>query len=267
MAGGHCPISPSPGTRLGQSEPVAGALRANPGTAVQFDSYASDYERALHMGLRHSGEEASYFARGRVLALAGRLQEFGVQPRTVLDFGCGTGATMPLLKEVLGARRAIGVDVSSQSLAVARARNRGDRDLEFGLLSSEPIGEADCAYCNGVFHHIAPAERAQAVAYVGSALRPSGLFALCENNPWNPGARLVMRSIPFDRDAVPLSAPQARRLLEAVGFEVLTTDFLFVFPRALRMLRRFERRLKRWPVGAQYMILARRPAHGSGRPR
>jgi SAM-dependent methyltransferase len=248
-----------------QSKAVRVEADVNTPVQPQFDSYAGDYERALGLGLRYSGEDGAFFARGRVCALAVRLRELGVRPATVLDFGCGTGTTMSLLTDVLGAERAIGVDVSKQSLAIGRARNGHRGEFEFRLASSIPVAEADCAYCNGVFHHIAPAERSRAVAQVRSALLPGGLFALCENNPWNPGTRLVMRSIPFDRDAVPLTPRQARRLLEAGGFEVLTTDFLFIFPRALRMLRRFERRLARWPVGGQYMIVARRPAHLVGR--
>src|SRR6059036_11455 len=41
-----------------------------------------------------------------------------------------------------------------------------------------------------------------------------------ENNPWNPGTRLVMSRIPFDRDAVPLSPPEVRRLVLTAGFRL-----------------------------------------------
>jgi hypothetical protein len=84
------------------------------------------------------------------------------------------------------------------------------------------------------------------------------VFAVFENNPWNPGTRLVMRRIPFDRDAETLSPPAGRRLLRSAGFEVLRTDFVFFFPRALHILRPLERRLARLPLGAQYLVLARK---------
>jgi SAM-dependent methyltransferase len=134
---------------------------------------------------------------------------------------------------------------------------------ERSTLVVEPRGEIDLAFCNGVFHHIPPAERAAAVAYLRAALRPGGVFALWENNPWNPGTRMVMRRIPFDRDAQTLSAPAARRLLRAGGFEIERTDFLFVFPRALRMLRPLERRLASAPLGAQYVVIARKPVRAA----
>ena len=113
-------------------------------------------------------------------------------------------------------------------------------------------------FCNGVFHHILPAERAAAVDYIFHNLRPGGIFAFWENNPWNPGTRYVMSRIPFDRDAITLSPPTARRLLCDGGFEIERTDFLFLFPRALGWLRGIEPLVCRLPLGAQYQVLARK---------
>src|SRR4029434_4043103 len=81
-------------------------------------------------------------------------------------------------------------------------------------------------YCNGVFHHIPPQAREAAVAYVARALRPGGLWAFWENNPWNPGTRYAMHRIPFDRDAIPLTPPEARRLLQAGRVRDLQTHCL-----------------------------------------
>jgi SAM-dependent methyltransferase len=225
--------------------------------AAEFDAYAGDYESALAQGVRLSGEDSSFFAEGRVAWLRERLAELGAPSRTLLDFGCGTGSTTPFLLALPGAEHLVGTDVSGELLEVAR-REHGSERAEFIPLRDPPAGRIDVAYCNGVFHHIPPIERPAAVAYVREALRPGGLFALWENNPWNPGTRLVMRRIPFDRDAVTLSAPGTRGMLRAGGFDVVRTDFLFVFPRALSALRPLERRLAGLPLGAQYMVLARR---------
>ena len=116
------------------------------------------------------------------------------------------------------------------------------------------------AFCNGVFHHIVPADRRASAQYVYDALRPGGIFAFWENNTWNPGTRYVMSRIAFDRDAITLTARESRALLRQAGFEVLRTDYLFVFPAALRILRRLEPMIARFPLGGQYMVLARKPA-------
>lgn len=223
-----------------------------------FDAYAGDYEEALKRGIGLSGEESSYFARGRVQWVRRRLCELGMQTPAVLDFGCGTGSTTPFLLELPGAAHVVGTDVSSGLLEVARDAQGSDR-IEFVPTREPLVASTDLAYCNGVFHHIPVAERGDAVSYVLRSLRPGGLFALWENNPWNPGTRLVMRRIPFDRDAVTLSPPRARQMLAAGGFEIVRTDFLFVFPSPLAALRRLEPAIARLPLGAQYMVLARKP--------
>jgi SAM-dependent methyltransferase len=226
-------------------------------TTPEFDLYADDYDAALAQGLAATGEDKDYFARGRVRWLAAALGRLGERPRSVLDFGCGTGSATPHLFAELGVERVVGVDVSPKSLEVAR-REHGAR-AEFRLIEEGgPGGEFDLAYTSGVFHHIPLAERARSAAYVFRALRPGGLYAFWENSPWNPGTRFVMSRCPFDRDAVMLSPPEARRLLRGGGFQIVRTDFLFIFPAALSFLRRLEPPLSRLPLGGQYLVLCRK---------
>jgi SAM-dependent methyltransferase len=230
------------------------ASHENPG----FDEYATDYDAALEKGISVSGEQRDYFARGRIDWLAKRLREIGEQPSLAMDFGCGTGEAARFLFNLVGVTSLYGVDTSPKSLEIAR-RNCNGLAAQFALLSEyKPAGHLDVAYCNGVFHHIPPGERAAAVDYIYRSLRPGGLLALWENNPLNPGTRYVMSRIPFDRDAITLKHTEARLILDTGGFEVLRTDFLFIFPRALRWLRRVEPHVARWPIGAQYQVLCRR---------
>lgn len=230
-----------------------------PATQVAaFDAFASRYDEALHRGLSATGESADYFARGRIDWVAHRLAQLRSQPRAVLDFGCGTGSSVPHLLRLTGCSRVHGVDVSEASLEVARAAH-GSTTVTFDTPDAAIApGMFDLAFCNGVFHHIPLAERASAVGTVWRALRAGGLFAFWENNPWNPGTRYVMSRIPFDRDARTLSPPEARRLLRASGFEVVLTDFLFIFPAFLSALRWLEHRLTALPLGGQYLVLARK---------
>ena len=95
-------------------------------------------------------------------------------------------------------------------------------------------------FCNGVFHHIPPEQRGNVVQGIAAMLRPGGLFALWENNPWNPGTRYVMSKIPFDRDAITLTARETRDMVGHGGLEVLRTDYCFIFPRMLKLFRFIE---------------------------
>jgi len=224
----------------------------------KFDQYAGNYDRALNRGLALSGESREYFARERVRWLAERLAALGVQASHVLDYGCGTGGTSAELLEQLHARTVIGVDASHDSLDVAR-KIHADSRLQFKTVSEfDPSAQFEVAYCNGVFHHVEPEQRLDALGYVRRSLSAGGYFGLWENNPWNPGTRLVMRRIPFDRDAKLLSPSHTRELLTRAGFAVLRTDFLFFFPRVLSALRPLEAGLACVPAGAQYLILCRK---------
>jgi SAM-dependent methyltransferase len=252
------PVDRSPDSRA-----IKDRGRAGRNEASAFDRYASSYEEALARGLSITGESSEYFARGRVAWLAQRLHVMAMQPKKLLDFGCGTGAAVPFFRELLSVESVIGVDNSECSLALAREVHGGEAARFLLPEEYRPNGEVDLAFTNGVFHHIPPSNREHVARYIFRALMPGGLFAFWENNPWNPGARYVMWRIPFDRDAVPVWPFQARTLLRASGFEILRTDFLFVFPRLLRWLRWIEPRLVRCPFGAQYQILSRKPSTAS----
>jgi len=224
-----------------------------------FDEYSAEYDAALGEGLSISGENKDFFARRRIEWLRDHLPvDWGAGLR-VMDYGCGTASSAPLLREILGATELLGTDTSPKSIAIATG-NHGSDDAKFVSFDAyQPDGRFDLVYCNGVFHHIALAERATALSYIYRALRPGGFFAFWENNPWNPGTRLVMSRIPFDRDAITINTPQARVLLKSAGFEVLRSDFLFIFPSILRWLRWIEPFCVGLPFGAQYQILCRKP--------
>jgi SAM-dependent methyltransferase len=226
-----------------------------------FDEYAEDYDRALAEGLAASGEGKDYFAIGRVNWLGKCLSELESPGNlaALLDYGCGTGSTTPLLRTLAPEASVLGVDISRASLRVAE-RRAGSEQIRFANINDvSPKSEFDLAYCNGIFHHIAPRNRAEAARYIYDALRPGGVLGFWENNPWNIGTRWVMSRIPFDRDAIPLSILDARHVVKAAGFQIVRTDFLFIFPRFLKGFRFLEPALARFPLGGQYQILCRKP--------
>jgi SAM-dependent methyltransferase len=233
------------------------------GAAAEFDAFAANYDAVLQQGLAVTGEDKDYYAQQRVAWLGARLRALGVAPQRVLDFGCGTGASTPYLLAEFLPTAVHGVDVSRASITVA-VREHGAPGVSFGELEALPeTARFDLAFCNGVFHHIPPEERADAAAFVLRRLSAGGVFALWENNPLNPGTRYVMARIPFDADAQTLTPWETRDLLRGAGFEVLGTDFLFYFPRVLRALRPAERLLCKVPLGGQYLVLCRKPVDTS----
>ena len=222
---------------------------------AEFDQYAEDYSAAL-AHLSWAGESKEDFAVRRIQWLSEHLKRIGAAPKRVMDFGCGTGASIPFFFSVLGVESVIAVDVSSKSLEVAQRDHGSERVQFFPLDKYEPGEPLDLVFCNGVFHHIPINDRAGAIALISKSLRPGGLFALWENNPWNPVVQLLMGFASIDRDAIKLRPSETRRLLRDGGFEVLQTDFLFIFPRMLGWFRAFEPRLAHLALGLQYQVLA-----------
>jgi trans-aconitate methyltransferase len=223
-----------------------------------FDEFVDNYEDACDRGLALSGESRDYFARARIVQT--RQATSALPVARLVDFGCGLGHSTPHLTEAFAGATIVGVDSSAGAIASARRRYGNDRILFTTSFDAPELRSIDLAYSNGTFHHIPPAEREAIVRQIYGWMSPGGIFALWENNPWNPGTRLVMSRIPFDRDAQMLSYRVASRLLQSAGFEVMSASFHFYFPAWARALRPFESLLVRVPFGAQYCVFGRRPA-------
>jgi SAM-dependent methyltransferase len=224
---------------------------------AEFDRFARNYEQDLAKSLAVTGESREFYAQRRIEWTAECVARLGVSVKRILDYGCGDGANVPMLAATFKAEHVLGVDVSPDSIAVARQSNASDA-LQF-LCTSEwtPDGAIDLAFTNGVFHHIPPPERQTCLQAIRRALRPGGLFAFWENNPWNPGTQYVMSRCTFDEHAIKISPREAKRLLSGSGFKILRADSLFYFPRQLSFLRSAEAWLRAVPLGGQYLALCR----------
>ncbi|HEV2395348.1 MAG TPA: class I SAM-dependent methyltransferase [Candidatus Sulfotelmatobacter sp.] len=224
----------------------------------EFDRYASSYERYLAKSLAVTGESREFYAQKRIDWTARCLEQLGVRVNRILDYGCGDGANAPMLASRFAAELLLGVDISSELIAVARRSHDGANLKFLSIADWTPCGSMDLAFTNGVFHHISPEERAACLDAIYRALRPAGIFAFWENNPWNPGTQYVMSQCAFDENAVKISPRQATKLLARARFEMLRTDSLFYFPRQLRFLRPLEAWLRLLPFGGQYLVLCRK---------
>ena len=92
---------------------------------------------------------------------------------------------------------------------------------------------------------------------IRASLTADGLFGLFENTPWNPGTRLVMHRLPFDRDAIVVSPGHIRTTMAKCGFRSLATRYLFTIPPSLGPLFILDQYLRWLPIGGQYLVLAR----------
>jgi SAM-dependent methyltransferase len=221
-----------------------------------FDDYAWNYRELLHSSLSVTGESPEYFARKRVCITREHLGSQVAKIGKIVDFGCGLGSAIPHLIEQFEAVSVTGIDVSREILKEAASGNQFPQVSFF--LVDDFNGTADLVFCNGVFHHVPPDDRASALKFISRSLEPESFFALWENNPLNPGTRHIMNRCPFDRDAQPIAPSHACQMLRSAGFEIINMTSAFFFPRALAWLRPLEDLLAPTLLGGQYLILARK---------
>jgi len=225
-----------------------------------FDTHVDDYDAQCMQGLGLFGETREYVARERLAFLARWWRRRQRRPpRRILDYGCGVGDVTAWLAECFPEAEVLGLDPSPRCIERARLEHGAPR-VAFARLADADAARADLVHVNGVVHHVARPARPALYAALAARLAPHGALALFENNPFNPGTRLAMRRIPFDRDAVPISARALRRGLRGAGLRVACTGYLFYAPAWLRPLRRLERWLEGVPLGAQYGVIATRAA-------
>ena len=169
--------------------------------------------------------------------------------------GCGVGTTDEYLSGSF--RELHGIDVSQAVIDTAARANPSVRYEVYGgetLPYDDRAFDVTFAIC--VLHHIGPAARRQFVGELGRVTKTKGLVVLFEHNPYNPLTRVAVQKCKFDRGVVLLRASVARRLLVAAGLRVQEQRYIIFFPWRHDGLRKLERHLERFPLGAQYLVAA-----------
>lgn len=225
------------------------------------DAYPAKYREVVDQSIEFSGLEMDVFTRGKVADALDVLDAFSVVPTAqsvCLDIGCGIGVSHSLFSPRV--QDMAGADVSSEAVESARLTNP---EVDYRVYDGEllPFEDESFDFCSTtcVLHHVPPDQWSSFVAEAWRVTRPGGLFAVYEHNPINPMTRWAVSRCPFDHDAVLLSAGRVRELLVQQGFEIVTRRYLFFLPLDRPWARRFERWLRWLPLGAQYVVCARRP--------
>lgn len=217
-----------------------------------------DYDGQCAQGLKYSGESRLYFAKGRLSYLQKWWSKAARKnPEVIIDYGCGTGEITSLLATLFPYAQVIGCDVSPACVTYAK-QHYASEWVSFQLISDGKIQcpPAQLIHSNGVVHHIPLDQRDSVFKSLGESLTADGILALFENNPINPGTRLVMAKIPFDRDAIPVNYWEVRNRMHKANLLPINIAFLFYFPSLLSFLRPLERCLVKLPLGAQYAVFA-----------
>jgi SAM-dependent methyltransferase len=226
-----------------------------------FDSYRGNYRDIVQSSIDFSGLPHSFFMRAKIDLLRDLIaQRLGMERPAMLDVGCGVGSIHPLLRPI--ASRLSGIDVSSASIAQARADNS---DVEYRVFDgiSFPFEDSgfDLVVAICVMHHVPTAQWADFVSEMYRVIRPGGLVCVIEHNPLNPLTRFAVSRCEFDRDAVLLGARTARELLTKSGFSKIASRHFLLLPWEAAPARRIEHALSGVPLGGQYAAFGNRQSY------
>ena len=168
-------------------------------------------------------------------------------------------AAVAVFAAVPGASALTCGDVSSESLAIAKARFPGVGHLiQIGDTIPLATGSQDIVFSACVFHHIDEDEHDHWMRELLRVARPGGLLFIYEHNPFNPITVHAVNTCPFDANAKLLRPGQMAKLASRAGWQRVSVKFKVFFPARLSRLRPLEPYLSRFPLGAQYRLSARK---------
>jgi SAM-dependent methyltransferase len=116
----------------------------------------------------------------------------------------------------------------------------------------------DLAFAVCVLHHVSPPERFQFASELRRVVRPGGVVAVFEHNPFNPLTRVAVSRCELDEGVALLRRRQSARLLADAGLRVEQRSYI-LFTRSRRWSARVDRALRWCPAGAQHYVAACRP--------
>lgn len=174
---------------------------------IEFNDWASAGRgESMERGHRPTGEQAINFLNLRA-------------DSRVLDLGCGSGWASRLMASVAHNGRVVGLDISDEMIALARATSTQYQNIEFHTGSAESLAFEDGAFTHGFsmesiyYYQDVPA----ALRELRRVLAPGGLFVAVvdlyqENAPSHQWIEQLKVPVHL------LSVEQYRELLDEAGF-------------------------------------------------
>ncbi len=235
-------------------------------SAAEFDAYAAAYDAGIDNPVKRClGTDVISFIEVKVDWLLRAMRRYPQLAPTsaemrLLDYGCGAGTFMDVLRERGFAGYLAGCDVSATMLAEARRRwVRGPMPQLCAIENAQALfapATFDIVVVSSVLHHVEPSSRPLVYQDVLRLLKPGGCVCIFEHNPYNPLTQWVVRHTAIDKNAVLLRPAEVRTSLARAGATQLDTQYLMFFPPRCRQLRGLEKLLHRVPCGAQYAVWA-----------
>jgi SAM-dependent methyltransferase len=238
--------------------------------AAEFDQFAVGYTAGMDNPIKRMvGDNPDIFIEVKARWLLANLAQhtpkaqLAAVPQRLLDFGCGAGLFLQVLRRLGFSGVLHGCDISFGMLAEAvRTWSEGALPVFEPFVNGKlPYADAtfDVVLASAVFHHIAPGEREASYKEMVRVLKSGGRCYVFEHNPYNPVTRWVVARTPIDRHAILLPSREARAGLAEAGICHIQVENLMFFPPKWRWAQALEQALHWLPLGGQYVVFGEKP--------
>lgn len=228
---------------------------------AEFDLLADEYRVQHKENIAITGESPEYFSEYKIADLAELINRLKLPTTKILDFGSGIGNSLPYFRKYFPGNEITCADVSTRSIEIAQTRFPGQENyvlIDDGI--PLPTASQDVVFSACVFHHILHEEHLHWLTELRRITKPGGILAIYEHNPLNPLTVRAVNTCPLDVNALLIRGGILCERALTSGWEDARVDYKLFFPAILAALRPMERHLEWLPLGAQYRMMARKPA-------
>jgi SAM-dependent methyltransferase len=225
---------------------------------ARFNELSASYEELLRHPIRDlftSGGKSFHHRKAELILDYFRRHSMDTSRLAYLDLGCGKGELLACLRSHFV--RIAGCDVSAEMMKGIEGVETRIQDDAQRIPFPDSTFDFITAVC--VYHHVPPENRLALSREVARVLKPGGVLAVVEHNPFNPVTRLIVSRTPVDADAILLQPGETRRLMRHASLAVHEQEYFLYFPVGLyQRIPRVERMLRGIPFGGQYAVFGRK---------
>jgi len=215
---------------------------------INFDEHSSNYVEKILKSFGSIDNNLNYYHLGKV-KIAKR--ELSLNPKKILDFGCGVGSMLKFLKEDFRKSKFYAYDESSKSLEQLK-KNYPDVNCLSNLDTNERF---DLILISNVIHHVKSDQRNFFFEKIYKLLDVSGELLIFEHNPYNPITLKIVANCEFDADAELINKKNLIKLCYKNNFKLQKSGYIHFFPSTFKYFFKFEKYLKWFFLGAQYFCI------------
>ena len=229
----------------------------NTSPADNFDEFAVGYRELHNKNMQLMGGDSYYFAKAKVQHVK---EHEHTTALNILDVGCGDGTTATFMTSLFPGCKITGIDISAESILIARERNIAGAEFSVYDGFSFPFAEGvfDLVFIAGVLHHVTPDVQEKIILETYKVLRSGGRIYVFEHNPFNPATKYLVKTCPFDKYARLLRSSKVRSLLNAATFKKIKNRYITFFPRNkfFSAFHAIEKYFAWCSLGAQFYVRA-----------